>query len=56
MRAVSPSPDPRPGGQGQQAPNAAVSDGGLGRVTYCNPETGYTIARVAPTGGTGPGR
>jgi hypothetical protein len=42
MRAVSPSPDRRPGGQGQQAPNAAVLDGVLERVTFCNAETGYT--------------
>jgi hypothetical protein len=55
MRAVPPSPDPRPGGQGQQAPHAAVLDGVLERVTFCNPETGYTIARVAPDRGTGRG-
>lgn len=55
MRAVSPSPDTRPGGQGQQAPNAAVLDGVLELVTFCNPETGYTIARIAPDRGTGRG-
>src|SRR5215469_6769894 len=55
MRAVSPSPDPHPGGQGQQAPHAAVLDGVLERVTFCNPETGYTIARIAPDRGTGRG-
>ena len=30
-------------------------DGVLERVTFCNPETGYTIARVAPDRGTGRG-
>ena len=30
-------------------------DGVLERVTFCNPETGYTIARVAPDRGTGHG-
>jgi exodeoxyribonuclease V alpha subunit len=33
----------------------AVLDGVLERVTFCNPETGYTIARVAPDRGTGLG-
>ena len=33
----------------------AVLDGVLERVTFCNPETGYTIARVAPDRGTGRG-
>jgi len=52
---VPPSPDSRPGGQGQQAQNVAVLDGVLERVTFCNPETGHTIARVAPDRGTGRG-
>jgi exodeoxyribonuclease V alpha subunit len=55
MRAVSPSPDPRPGAQGQQAPSVAVLDGVLERVTFCNLETGHTIARIAPDRGTGRG-
>ena len=29
----------------------AVLDGVLERVTFANPETGYTIARIAPEGG-----
>ncbi len=33
----------------------AVLDGVLERVTFCNPETGYTIARIAPDRGTGHG-
>jgi exodeoxyribonuclease V alpha subunit len=33
----------------------AVLDGVLERVTFANPETGYTIARVAPDRGTGRG-
>ena len=33
----------------------AVLDGVLERITYANPETGYTIARVAPDRGTGRG-
>jgi hypothetical protein len=33
----------------------AVLDGVLDRVTFCNPETGYTIARIAPDRGTGRG-
>jgi exodeoxyribonuclease V alpha subunit len=40
--------------QGEQ-PHVAVLDGVLERVTFCNPETGYTIARVAPDRGTGRG-
>ncbi len=55
MRAVSPPPDPRPGAQGQQAPSVAVLDGVLERVTFCNPETGHTIARIAPDRGIGRG-
>src|SRR5579862_8456812 len=48
------SPVPQPAPQSQQPP-AAVLDGVLERVTFCNPETGYTIARVAPDRGTGRG-
>ncbi|MBO0804402.1 MAG: ATP-dependent RecD-like DNA helicase [Nocardiopsaceae bacterium] len=33
----------------------AVLDGVLERITYANPETGYTIARIAPDRGTGRG-
>jgi hypothetical protein len=36
-----------PGGSGV----GAVLDGVLERVTFANPETGYTIARIAPEGG-----
>lgn len=36
-------------------PDTAVLDGVLERVTYANPETGYTIARLAPDRGTGRG-
>ena len=39
----------------QPQPHVAVLDGVLERVTFCNPETGYTIARVAPDRGTGRG-
>src|ERR1035438_8108112 len=35
------------GGQG----GGAVLDGVLERVTFANPETGYTIARIAPERG-----
>jgi exodeoxyribonuclease V alpha subunit len=35
--------------------DAAILDGVLERVTFCNPETGYTIARIAPDRGTGRG-
>ena len=31
----------------------AVLDGVLERVTFANPETGYTIARIAPVKGAG---
>ncbi len=34
----------------------AVLDGVLERVTFANPETGYTIARIAPERGPGPAR
>jgi exodeoxyribonuclease V alpha subunit len=33
----------------------AVMDGVLERVTFANPETGYTIARIAPERGSGAG-
>jgi exodeoxyribonuclease V alpha subunit len=33
----------------------AILDGVLERVTFANPETGYTIARIAPDRGTGRG-
>ncbi|MGO9194605.1 MAG: ATP-dependent RecD-like DNA helicase [Streptosporangiaceae bacterium] len=39
------------GGQG----GGAVLDGVLERVTFANPETGYTIARIAPERGSGVG-
>ena len=48
------SPPPGPAPQPPQ-PQVAVLDGVLERVTFCNPETGYTIARVAPDRGTGRG-
>src|SRR6478752_4062111 len=32
-------------------PGGAVLDGVLERVTFANPETGYTIARIAPERG-----
>jgi exodeoxyribonuclease V alpha subunit len=35
--------------------DVAILDGVLERVTFCNPETGYTIARIAPDRGTGRG-
>src|SRR3984957_10930554 len=38
-----------------QPQNVAGLEGGLGRVTFSNPETGYTIARIAPDRGTGRG-
>ena len=51
-----PPPPPQPTSQAQQPqPHVAVLDGVLERVTFCNPETGYTIARVAPDRGTGRG-
>src|ERR1700750_2423740 len=48
------SSGPQSAPQSQQ-PQVAVLDGVLERVTFCNPETGYTIARVAPDRGTGRG-
>src|ERR1700722_4765707 len=53
---MPPSPVSRPTAQAQQPqPELAVLDGVLERVTFCNPETGYTIARIAPDRGTGRG-
>ncbi len=50
------SPPPaRPPQAAQQPWDVAVLDGVLERVTFSNPETGYTIARVAPDRGTGRG-
>jgi exodeoxyribonuclease V alpha subunit len=41
---------------GQGGPGVgAVLDGVLERVTFANPETGYTIARIAPERGSGSG-
>ena len=51
MQAVPPSPDSRPVTEGRTAPNVAVLDGVLKRVTFCDPETCYTIARVGPDRG-----
>jgi exodeoxyribonuclease V alpha subunit len=34
---------------------SAVLDGVVERVTFANPETGYTIARIAPERGSGVG-
>ena len=48
---MPPSSVPRPVPPAQ--PHVAVLDGVLDRVTFCNPETGYTIARIAPDRGTG---
>jgi exodeoxyribonuclease V alpha subunit len=53
---MPPSPPPaRPPQAAQQPWDVAVLDGVLERVTFSNPETGYTIARVAPDRGTGRG-
>jgi exodeoxyribonuclease V alpha subunit len=58
---MPPAPQPTPQApQPQQAPrpqqgNVAILDGVLERVTFSNPETGYTIARIAPDRGTGRG-
>ena len=41
--------------QSRQPGEVAILDGVLERVTFCNPETGYTIARIAPDRGTGRG-
>jgi exodeoxyribonuclease V alpha subunit len=47
----------RPPAPQQQVPqrDVAILDGVLERVTFSNPETGYTIARIAPDRGTGRG-
>src|SRR6201996_594269 len=56
MVCMPPSSVPQPAPQAQPAqPHVAVLDGVLERVTFCNPETGYTIARIAPDRGTGRG-
>ncbi len=49
---TAPQPTPQ-----QQVPqrDVAILDGVLERVTFSNPETGYTIARIAPDRGTGRG-
>jgi exodeoxyribonuclease V alpha subunit len=49
---MPPSP---PSTQQPQHRDVAILDGVLERVTFSNPETGYTIARVAPDRGTGRG-
>src|ERR1700744_6606588 len=55
-RSMPSSAPPNPGPTNQQQPyETAVLDGVLERVTYSNPETGYTIARIAPDRGTGRG-
>ena len=55
----SPPPARQPARQPQhsqpQHRDVAVFDGVLERVTFSNPETGYTIARIAPDRGTGRG-
>src|SRR6202789_3986956 len=48
-------PQPTPQAQQLQQQNIAILDGVLERVTFSNPETGYTIARIAPDRGTGRG-
>jgi exodeoxyribonuclease V alpha subunit len=47
-------PSPPPAQQSQHW-DVAILDGVLERVTFSNPETGYTIARIAPDRGTGRG-
>ena len=49
------SPFPPPAQQPQRQWDVAILDGVLERVTFSNPETGYTIARIAPDRGTGRG-
>jgi exodeoxyribonuclease V alpha subunit len=51
-------PSSPPQQQPQQQPqqrDVAILDGVLERITFANPETGYTIARIAPDRGTGRG-
>src|SRR6201997_3444606 len=53
---MPPSSVPQPAPRAQPAqPHVAVLYGGLERVTFYTPETGYTIARIAPDRGTGRG-
>jgi exodeoxyribonuclease V alpha subunit len=56
---MPPVPQPTPQAQQPQPQppqgNVAILDGVLERVTFSNPETGYTIARIAPDRGTGRG-
>lgn len=47
MRVVPSPPDSHPVTGGRNAPDIAVLDRVLERVTFRNPETGYTIARIA---------
>ena len=49
------SPPSPSAAQHPQSRDVAILDGVLERVTFANPETGYTIARVAPDRGTGRG-
>jgi len=49
------SPPSPSAAQHPQSRDVAILDGVLERVTFSNPETGYTIARVAPDRGTGRG-
>src|SRR5215469_547876 len=44
-----------PSARDPQQRDIAILDGVLERVTFSNPETGYTIARIAPDRGTGRG-
>ena len=48
-------PQPTQQAQQPQQRDVAVLDGVLERVTFSNPETGYTIARIAPDRGPGRG-
>jgi exodeoxyribonuclease V alpha subunit len=50
-----PSVPPTPPSAPPQPRDVAILDGVLERVTFANPETGYTIARIAPDRGTGRG-
>jgi exodeoxyribonuclease V alpha subunit len=60
MSSSAPAPKASPHASqpaSQQAPprDVAILDGVLERITFANPETGYTIARIAPDRGTGRG-